>query len=54
MIHEHVEIIKQNNTMKLYLDKIEISEIFTMFRKNIDLFILKIPLNYDFDYFIQN
>ena len=45
---------KKHNSMKLYLDKTEISEIFTMFRKNTELFVFKVPINYDFTYFIQN
>ena len=45
---------KKHISMKLYLDKTEISEIFTMFKKNTELFVFKVPINYDFTYFIQN
>ena len=45
---------KKNISMQLFLDNIEISEIFKMFKKYTDLFIFKVPINYDFNYFIQN
>lgn len=45
---------KKNTTMKLFLDNKEISEIFIMFKKYTELFVFKVPVNYDFTYFIQN
>jgi 16S rRNA G966 N2-methylase RsmD len=45
---------KKNINMKLFLDNKEISEIFIMFKKYSELFIFKVPVNYDFTYFIQN
>ena len=45
---------KKNTNMKLFLDNKEISEIFIMFQKYTELFVFKVPVNYDFTYFIQN
>ena len=45
---------KKHDSMRLYLDEIEISEIYNMFKNNTELFIFKVPNNYDFNYFIQN
>ena len=44
---------KNHSSIKLYLDNIEISEIYNIFYKYTELFIFKVPVNYDFTYFIQ-
>lgn len=45
---------KKNSSIKLFLDNKELSDIYTMFRKQTALFVFKVPINYDFTYFIQN
>jgi hypothetical protein len=45
---------KKNISMKLFMDNKELSEIYNMLKKYTDLFIFKVPINYDFTFFIQN
>jgi 16S rRNA G966 N2-methylase RsmD len=45
---------KEKNTMSLYLDNKELSDIYNEYKKYTKLFIFKVPLNYNFTFFIQN
>ena len=45
---------KEKETIRLFMDNIEISEIFNNFKKYTKLFIFKVPTNYDFNYFTKN
>lgn len=45
---------KNNISIKLYLDNKELSEIYYILYKYTELLIFKVPVNYDFTYFIQN
>ena len=44
-------IYKQNNSVKLYMSSMEISDIVNKFSNKTKLFILKVPRNYDINYF---
>ena len=45
---------KENKSLKLYLGKYELSDIYNKFKSKTKLFVFKIPTNYDFTHFIQN
>jgi hypothetical protein len=45
---------KEQKNLKLFIDNIEISDIYKNFKQYCKLFIFKVPFNYDFSYFIQN
>ena len=45
---------KKNISMKLFMDNKELSEIYNILKKYTELFIFKVPINYDFTFFIQN
>jgi hypothetical protein len=44
---------KESKVIKLYMDNKEISELYNEFKIYAKLFIFKVPINYDFTYFIQ-
>jgi 16S rRNA G966 N2-methylase RsmD len=44
---------KNNQKMELYLDNLQLGEVYNKFKKNTKLFVFKIPKNYDFTNFIQ-
>jgi hypothetical protein len=48
------ENYKEHENLKLYIGEYEISQVFNMFKNKCKLFIFKIPINYDFSYFIHN
>ena len=43
----------KNDSLKLYLDNKELSEIYNLYKNNTKLFILKLPKNYDINNFIK-
>jgi 16S rRNA G966 N2-methylase RsmD len=43
----------KNTSVKLYLDNIELSDIYNMFKNKTKLFVLKVPKNYDINNFIK-
>ena len=45
---------KKHKSLKLYLDKYELADIYNKFKSKTKLFVYKIPTNYDFTHFIQN
>lgn len=45
---------KEEKNLKLFIDNIEISDIYKKFKQHCSLFIFKVPFNYDFSHFIQN
>lgn len=45
---------KDKQSIKLFMSNLEISDIYNKFKKNANLFIFKVPKNYDFSYFISN
>ena len=45
---------KEEKNLKLYIDNIEISDIYKKFKNYCSLFIFKVPFNYDFTFFVQN
>jgi 16S rRNA G966 N2-methylase RsmD len=45
---------KEKEIIKLFMDNIEISEIFNNLKNYTKLFIFKVPTNYDFNFFIKN
>lgn len=44
---------RDNPNLKLYLGEMEISEIYNKFSGNAKMMIFKLPINYDFTYFVQ-
>lgn len=46
------DYIKKDN-IRLYLDDIELSQIYLKYKDRIKLFVFKLPKNYDFNYFIS-
>jgi hypothetical protein len=44
---------EKRECVRLYLDEMELCDIFTKFRINAKIFVFKVPVNYDFNYFIR-